>query len=691
MNEKIREDHLRRGAYIYVRQSSPHQVRHHREGQQRQYDLSHRARELGFAKVVVIDEDQGKSGSGLQARPGFGRLLAAVCEGDVGAVLALEASRLARNNRDWYHLIDLCALTEALIIDADGVYEPRELNDRLLLGLKGSMAEFELGLLRQRARQAFEQKVRRGHALWEMPVGLVRNDEDRIEMTADRQVQEAIAGVFRKFRELGSGRQTLLWYHDEQIPLPEVRPGTRGYEVVWRIPSLHRIYQILKNPSYAGALAYGRTIEKTVVQDGRARKTTSRERKPQEQWKILLLDNHRGYINWDEYLENQRILESNQARRGGTTQGAAKRGPALLAGLLRCGRCGRKLSVAYGGRGGRVSRYACHGGRAARGHSSCLSLGGVSIERAVVEQVLGAIRPAGIEAALSAAEAMSEARIEKRRSLELALEKARYEARRAQRQYDAVDPENRLVAGELEARWNETLATSIRMQEEVDALSTCHTELTAEQKQRLFQLAQDLPALWQHPSASNELKKRILRTVLQEIVIDNDEDQRRHVLQLHWQGGVHTELRVRYNSTGKRRVRTGKAAIDLIEGLSKVCNDRAIAATLNRLGYRTGSGKTWRAHSVQSTRHYYRLPNHRNTKAWLTIEEAAKKLGVSHTVVRRLIRQDILPATQVVASTPWIISRKHLSLEAVQSEVQAVHTGRQLPRTDPNQADIAFE
>ena len=691
MNEKIREDHLRRGAYVYVRQSSLHQVRHHQESQRRQYDLTRRARELGFARIVVIDEDQGRSGSGLQARPGFGRLLAAVCEGDVGAVLALEASRLARNNRDWYHLIDLCALTEALIIDADGVYEPRELNDRLLLGLKGSMAEFELGLLRQRARQAFEQKVRRGHALWEMPVGLVRNEEDRIEMIPDRQVQEAIHGVFRKFRELGSARQTLLWCHDEQIPLPEARPGTRGYEVVWRIPSPHRIYQILKNPCYAGSLAYGRTTEKIVVQDGRARKTTSRERKRHEHWKILLLDNHRGYIGWDEYLENQRILESNQARRGGTTQGAAKQGPALLAGLLRCGRCGRKLFVAYSGRGGRVPRYACHGGRTNRGQSSCLSLGGVSIEPSVVQQVLGAIRPAGIEAALSAAETLTEARSEKRRSLELAVEKARYEARRAQRQYDAVDPENRLVAGELEARWNEALATVSRMQEEVDALSTSCSDLTEEQKQRLFQLGNDLPALWRHPSASNELKKRILRTVLHEIVIDSDEDQRRHVLRLHWQGGTHTELRVRYNSTGRRRVRTDKAAIDLIHELSKVCTDRAIAATLNRLGYRTGGGRTWRAHSVQSTRHYYRVPNHRNSKEWLTIEAAAKELGVSHTVVRRLIRQDTLPATQVVESTPWIISREGLSLEAVQSEVQAVHMGRQLPRPDPNQADITFE
>src|SRR5262249_5834682 len=294
MNDKIKPAHLQRVAYVYVRQSSAHQVRHHQESRQRQYGLADRARAMGFAKTVIIDEDQGKSGSGLQDRPGFGELLAAVCRGDAGAVFALEASRLARNNRDWYHLIDLCALTETLIIDGDGVYDPRELNDRLLLGLKGSMAEFELGLLRQRAREAFEQKVRRGHAMWELPVGLVRNEDDRIEKIADRQVQQALDGVFQKFRELGSSRQTTLWYRDEKIPLPEVKPGTNGQEIVWRLPHEHRVYQILKNPAYAGALAYGKTAGTTVVADGRARKTSTRKRKPREEWKTLILNNHPG-------------------------------------------------------------------------------------------------------------------------------------------------------------------------------------------------------------------------------------------------------------------------------------------------------------------------------------------------------------------------------------------------------------
>jgi len=690
MSEKITDDHLERTAYVYVRQSSGHQVRHHRESRQRQYGLAVRGRELGFARTVVIDEDQGKSGTGLQDRPGFGQLLAAVCEGQAGAVLALEASRLARNNRDWYHLIDLCALTSTLIIDVEGVYDPRQLNDRLLLGLKGSMAEFELGLLRQRARAAFEQKIARGHALWELPVGFVRNEDDRMEKSADRQVQAAIGSVFRKFSELGSARQTMLWFRDERILLPEAIGGTAGREIVWRLPTGSRIRQIVRNPAYAGVLAYGKTTAKTVIVDGHARQASTRQRKPRENWKVFILDNHPGYITWDEHLRNLEILESNRAMSAATTPGAARQGPALLAGLLRCGHCGRKLFVAYSGRGGRVPRYACHGGRTNRGHAACLSLGGVAVDRTVVEQVLDALRPEGISASIAAAEYSSQTQAEKRRSLELALEKARYEVRRCQRQYDAVDPDNRLVAGELEARWNEALARVAALEQDL-ALERREHGLTEEQKDRLQQLGQDLPGLWGHPQAADALKKRILRTVLHEIVIADDPEGTSHTLQLHWQGGVHTKLHVRRNGPGQRRITTEKTSLDLIRELSKVCSDQAIAAILNRLGHRTGGGDTWRVHSVQNARYYHRLPNYRNSGQWLTIEEASKMLNVSHTVVRRLIRENTLPATQVIEGTPWIIERDALSLPVVVSAIRAVRRGRQLLPVSPNQAQLSLK
>lgn len=691
MNDKIQPHHLERTAYVYVRQSTGHQVRHNHQGRERQYDLAVRARELAFSKVVVIDDDQGKTGSGLVERPGFQALLSAVCGSEAGAVFALEASRLARNNREWHHLIDLCAMTETLIVDAEGIYDPRELNDRLLLGLKGTMSEFELGLFRQRARKAFEMKIGKGHALWEMPVGLVRTEDDRLEKIADRQVQEAIAGVFRKFRELGSARQTTIWCRDENVLLPEVVRGTRGKEVVWRLPRGKRINQILKNPAYAGALVYGRTAGKMHVEDGRACKSSSRARKPREEWKVLILDNHVGYITWEEYLANQSMLESNLSQREAAGKGAAKTGPALLAGLLRCAHCGRKLFVAYGGNGGRVPRYHCQGDRGKRGSAGCQTLGAVRVEQAVIAAVLEAVQPAGVQAALDALSLFDRQQDEKRKSLVLALEKARYEVDRARRQYDLVDPANRLVAAELESRWNAAMQHAVELEAQCSQWDQQRPELSEEQRTYLMDLGRDLPALWHHPAASPQLKKRILRTVIEQVVIGDDDERLNHMLVVHWKGGVHTEIQVPRNTTGKKVSDTPASALELLEELSKVCDDQGIAAILNRLGYRTGGGKTWRVHSVRNARKYHRLTNHRNTGEWLTVDRAAKELGVSHTVVRRLISERTLPARQVVSTTPWIIARSSLLLPKVQAEVAAVRKGRQLPREDPQQTQIPLK
>lgn len=690
MNEKITPQHLDRGACVYVRQSSHQQVRNNHQGRQRQYDLGSRAKELGFQQVRIIDDDQGKTGSGLVERPGFAALLASVCSGNVGAVFALEASRLARNNRDWHHLIDLCSLTNTLIIDDEGVYDPRQVNDRLLLGLKGTMSEFELNLFRQRARAAFEMKVAAGHAMWEVPVGFTRDEQDRIEKIADRQVQAAIESVFTKFRELGSARQTSLWYRDQQVPLPEAVHGTKSLEVVWRLPSESRIRQVLKNPCYAGALAYGRTEAKIAVEDGRARKSGTRLRKPQAKWKVLLLDNHEGYITWIEFQENLSMLEANSRQREPTAESVAKKGTALLGGLLRCSHCGRKLFVGYG-RNRTQPRYLCHGGRQSRGSASCQSFGGVGVDRAVSEALLEAIRPAGIEAAIEAMQKFNQHHDARRHQLELSLEKARFEVDRARRQYDQVDPANRLVAGELESRWNVAMERAVTIEQQLESLTHERHELSESQRLDLLKLGQDLPLLWNHDSAHAELKKRILRTVLEEIMIGDDADRANHLLVLHWKGGVHTQLSFARNKPGKKHRETSVTALELIEELSKVCSDQTIAATLNRLGFQTGGGRTWRLHSVYNARYIHRLTNYRKQAAWLTIEQAATALGVSHTVIRRLIREDLLPATQVVPSTPWIIDRESLALPAVAIAISAVQTGRQLQTPNPQQPEFPFD
>jgi hypothetical protein len=315
----------------------------------------------------------------------------------------------------------------------------------------------------------------------------------------------------------------------------------------------------------------------------------------------------------------------------------------------------------------------------------------VRVERAVIDAVLEAVQPAGIQAALEALNHFDRQQDEKRKSLELALEKARYEVDRSRRQYDMVDPANRLVAGELESRWNTAMQHVAELELQCSQWDDQRPELSKEEQAQLLELGRDLPTLWNHPSASSQLKKRILRTVLEEVVIGDDDQRLNHLLVLHWKGGVHSELQVPRNTTGKKAKDSEKSALELIEELSKVCSDQSIAAILNRLGYQTGGGKTWRFHSVQSARSYHRLTNHRNTGEWVTIDCAAKEFGVSHTVVRRLIREETLPATQVVPNTPWIIARESLSLSAVQESVTAVKQGRQLFREDPQQTQIALK
>jgi DNA invertase Pin-like site-specific DNA recombinase len=456
MNDKIGPEHLERAAYVYIRQSSLQQVRHNLESGRRQYGLKDRARELGFEQVVVVDDDLGISGAGHHERPGFGRLLAAVCDGRVGAVLALEASRLARNNRDWHHLIDLCVLTQTLVIDGEGIYDPRVLNDRLLLGLKGTMSEFELGILRQRAQEAYRQKVLRGEVLTMVPIGFVRSHSNGIEITPDREVQEAIRGVFSDFERFGTLRQVLLWYHQENITIPLASRSAGAQKTVWRLPNYQHLIRMLKNPTYAGAFAYCRTRCQTVIVDGRSRKRSG-QRVGIENWQLLLKDHHPGYISWEQYLENQRVLKSNRTKSHDISSGAPKKGSALLTGLLRCARCGHKLHVAYRSREARSPRYYCMTGNIEQGKPSCLCFAAFRVERAVVEMVLGACQPVAIEASLEILNAESVENEQKQRRLEMALERVRFEADYARRQYDAVDPCNRLVAAELEARWNAAL------------------------------------------------------------------------------------------------------------------------------------------------------------------------------------------------------------------------------------------
>jgi len=695
MSEKIQQTHTERDAFVYIRQSSMHQVRNHLEGQSRQYGLRERAQALGFRRVQVIDEDLGRSGTGSVERPGFGRLLTAVCSGTVGAVLALEASRLARNNRDWHHLIDLCAMAGTLVIDHDGIYNPSLLNDRLLLGLKGTMSEFEISLLRQRAQEAFRQKVKRGLVMTQVPVGYVRTEDEGMEKTPDRQIQDAIGGIFRKFQELGSIRQVLLWYRDEKLLVPALSRESGNRKVVWIEPIYPRIFGILKNPTYAGTFVWGRKQTRTSIVDGRARKTAGHAR-PLDQWEVNIPDHHEGYITWDEYMRNQAQIATNAGWNsrmgvpGSAPGGAARSGPALLAGLLRCARCGRALQVTYthSKNHGPLPRYACGGSHARKMVRNCVTFAGTRVDREVAAEVLDALQPLGIQAAFDALEQSQSQVDEKRRSLELALQKARYEAGRIERQYQSTEPENRLVAAELEKRWNNALTHVAEMEQRVDEAVTAAPPLTAEQREDLLRLGDDLEQLWDMPGSPASLKKRLLRTVLKEIVADTTAEPPTVRLKLHWVGGSHTEVIVRKNKTGHHDHVNSEEVTELIRELALVSKDVAIVAILNRLGYRTGTGNTWTEKRVQHVRHTKGIPAcpPPDQRPWITMQQAAQILGVSEMVVRRLISEKTLPARQIVKFAPWTITRTDLDLPAVRRRIRLVHTGHRSPLIESGNA-----
>lgn len=684
---KITTEHLARQACVYVRQSTFDQVQHNLESRRRQYGLAERARTLGWSEVVVIDDDLGRSGSGVH-RPGFERLLAALCEGIVGAVFCIEASRLARNGRDWHTLLEFCRLVDALIIDEDGVYDPRQTNDRLVLGMKGTLSEMELSILRQRSYAALMQKAQRGELFTTVPIGFLRTRNDSIELDPDARIREAITVVFRKFRKLGSIRQVLLWLRQEAIELPSVLYGPEGRSVVWKLPGYAAVNKMLCNPIYGGAYAYGRTKTVVRIESGR-KKNLKGQRVERQDWQILIPAHHEGYIEWEEYELNQRQIANNANMKGVMVRGPARNGGALLAGLLRCGHCGRKLHVAYSGTAGQCLRYDCRGARNNHGTDRCISFGGLSADQRVTEEVLGRLQPLGMRAALEAIDRHAQIGDERIRQKELVLEQARFEVARARRQYDAVDPDNRLVAAELERRWNEALKHDAAIELALAALRESQpTGLSAAAQERLVQLGDDLPSLWNHPQSSPELKKRILRTVLHEIVVRREADT--ISMLLHWQGADHTSIEFVTTKTGQHRWSTSQDTITLVGELARVQPDQGIAAILNRLGTRTAHGHTWTEARVCSLRHDHGIAAYRegerSERRELTLEETAQELGVCTMTVRRLIDRKILPARHACVGAPWIIRRDDLN--SIAAEIAA----RSLPRTvNPDQISLELE
>lgn len=688
---KIGPEHLARRAYVYVRQSTVDQLRSNHESRRRQYALADRARTLGWSEVVVIDDDLGVSAAGV-ARPGFERLLAAICSGDVGAVLCIEASRLARNGRDWHTLLEFCALVGSILVDEDGIYDPRSINDRLLLGMKGTMSEMELSLLRQRSVEALKLKASRGDLHTIVAIGFVRSDDNRIELDPDQRVRSAIAAVFQQFAQAGSVRQTLLWFRQERIELPAASYAGGRRIVQWRLPGYNTLLHILTNPVYAGAYAFGRTESRSRIVQGR-KQVVRGNRRLRDDWQVLIVEHHEGYIDWATYEHNLHVIADNTNMRGSMVRGSLRRGEALLAGLLRCGHCARKLHIGYSGSDGNTARYHCRG--AAINHGSlqrCIAFGSLRVDQVISAQVLSMLRPLGIQAALQAIDVRAREDQTKRQQVELALEQARFEAARAQRQFDAVDPGNRLVANELERRWNERLSQVASKQSELDAWDAqASPSLTLQQRDDLLRLGSDLPLAWHDPAASNELRKRIVRSVIKEIVARVD-DIEIHLV-VHWQGGDHTELRVPKNRVGQHRWTTPPDVQKLIEQLARQLTDAGIASLLNRLGHRSGKGHTWTEMRVRSYRNDHGIAvyreGEREERGEVTLEQAAKVLRVSGMTVLRMIATGAIAATQACRSAPWVIARSELDRPELASYVGQTRKG---PLTgDPDQIPLELQ
>jgi DNA invertase Pin-like site-specific DNA recombinase len=659
---KLTSSHLRRAAFVYVRQSSQAQLERNVESTDRQYALVQRAIELGFAReqVVVIDEDLGISGSGMSERSGFARLAAEVALGHAGLVLGLEASRLARNNVDWYRLLDLCGVTDTVIGDADGLYHPGAFNDRLLLGLKGTMSEAELHVLRARLEGGIRNKAARGELRKALPVGFVWGDGDgEVLIDPDEAVRGAIATIFDRFAELGSVRQVWLWMRREGVQFPMRRFA--GGEIQWAVPTYHQVHSVLESPVYAGAYAFGKTRrERYVDEHGHTRQRM--RRLPQAEWAVLIWEHHPGFIDKATFDANRARIARNTRPRAHQADGAVREGAALLQGIATCGRCGRKLKVHYQGRRGHQSpAYHCPSSILVENRGSwCLRIGGGQIDQAVAGALLAALTPAGVRAALQAAEALEQDHDAALRQWRLQVERAQYQADRAERRYRQVEPEHRLVARGLERDWEHALAELAKAEAELALREQQRPRtLTEDERERLLALGADLGRVWSAPTTTDRDRKQLLRCLIEEVTIDADKQQRRATVTIRWQGGALTELAVTLPKP-QPAIRTDEDTIALLQRLAIHYDDGTIAGILNRQGRRSATGERFTAIIVGGLRRYrgipaYKPPTEPPDGELLPVGKAADELGVAASTLHRWLQAGFIRGEQDTPGAPWRI------------------------------------
>jgi DNA invertase Pin-like site-specific DNA recombinase/predicted DNA-binding transcriptional regulator AlpA len=659
---KVKPSHIQRTAFVYIRQSSPAQVEYHRESTARQYALVEKACQLGWAQeqVIVIDEDLGVSGSGFAERSGFARMTAEVALGHVGIVFALEVSRVARNNADWYRLFDLCCITDTLVGDSDGLYHPALFNDRLVLGLKGIMAEAELHILRARLEGGIRNKAARGELRRGLPVGFVWGEQDgEVRFHPDESVVSIMRTVFSKFTELGSVRKVWLWLRSEGLSFPTRKHMKSA--IRWVTPTYTAIHAVLTNPVYAGAYTYGKSQRERYVDDqGKLRKRT--RLRPMADWPVLLREHHPGYLDWTTFEANQARIDANEHPQpheaGG---GAVREGAALLQGLATCGKCGRRLHTHYTGRNASPG-YHCAGKDIVSGRGVyCLNVGGVQIDQAVVDAFLQALTPAALQAtqlAIQQLEANHDAALSQWR---LAVERARYEAERAERQYRAVEPENRLVARGLETEWEKRLRDLAAAEAELERREKQRPRTLREaEKKRIFSLGSDLGKVWTAPTTTDRDRKELLRTLLEEVMVSVERAERRGHLTLRWRGGTLTECDLSLPRMKPRGLHTDEDTISLLRRLTVHYRDDVIAGILNRQGRKTATGERFTAIHVGGLRRYRNIPRYEPPTEppagqVVPIRQAAQILGINTSTVHRWLNDGFIAGEQVTPGAPWQI------------------------------------
>jgi DNA invertase Pin-like site-specific DNA recombinase/uncharacterized protein YndB with AHSA1/START domain len=598
---KITPAHLRRHALIYIRQSSTQQVRSHQESTERQYALVQRAAALGWPPelIATIDEDQGRSGTSATHRSGFKKLLAEISAGQVGIVLALEASRLARSSADWHRLVEICSITRTLLADDGAVYDPREPNDRLLLGVKGTISEAELFTLRCRLHEGRWNKARRGALRRSLPVGYVSTADGKVHKDPDRQVQARIVYVFRLFTRLRVARKVLLQLRTEDLQLPTlVWGGPQHGRVVWKAPTLSAVVRMLHNPTYAGVYVYGQSAYDSFVRSATTGKAKTQLR-PLEEWPVCLQAAFPPYITWEQFVENQRILRANWYR--ADQRGAPRKGAALLQGLVFCGRCGRKMGIQhYATREKRAPAYTCYQAYQTEGGASCQCMSAHGVDAAVTGLFLQAVSPAKVDIALRALQELEHERITVREQWALQLQQADYEVQVAQRRYESVDPANRLVAGELEAQWESALKhREVLARRSREFACQQEHEIGPKEYALIQELAADMERVWSASTTTMEDRKTLLRYLVKRVHLDGVTESGRIRIEVEWHTGAHTSTTIARAVVGAWAPRTPAAVEQRIQALLPTYTQTQIAQCLNTEGFRSAKGKAFDYRTVR--------------------------------------------------------------------------------------------